>query len=85
MSSSTSIASSFIEGAPPGELSNVVEDIKALTSNEDPSLLTKLKPAFQKYHEEQMTVVKLPGASHHVRSNLHEVVRSLTDKWRRYL
>jgi capping protein (actin filament) muscle Z-line, alpha len=63
MSSTVDIASSFIRGAPPGELSNVVEDIKTLTSDDDPSLISKLKPAFQKYNEEQLTTTKLPGSS----------------------
>ncbi|MDI1489793.1 MAG: F-actin-capping protein subunit alpha [Ramalina farinacea] len=54
--------SSFIEGAPPGELKDVIKDIKALTPN-DPSLLTKALPAFQKYNEGQLTSVKLPGGS----------------------
>lgn len=63
MSSTADIASSFIEGAPPGELSDVVNDVKALTSDNDPALIPKLKPAFQKYNEEQLTAVKLPGSS----------------------
>lgn len=63
MSSTASIASSFIEGAPPGELSDVVNDVKTLTSDNDPALISKLKPAFKKYHEEQLTAIKLPGSS----------------------
>ena len=61
--STTEICSTFIEGAPPGELSEVVNDIKALTSDDDPSLIEKLKPAFQQYNEEQLLAVKLPGAA----------------------
>lgn len=64
--SSTEIASSFIEGAPPGELNDIVSGIKALTSDDDPTLISKLKPAFQKYNEEQLTCVKLPGAVQYV-------------------
>jgi capping protein (actin filament) muscle Z-line, alpha len=63
MSSTTDICSSFILGAPPGELTEVVNDIKALTGDEQPDLIHKLRPAFQKYNEEQLTTVKLPGAS----------------------
>jgi capping protein alpha len=66
MGSPVDITSSFIEGAPPSELQDVVKDIKALTSDDDPALIAKLKPAFQKYNEEQMTAVKLPGGSDHV-------------------
>ena len=63
MSSTVAIASSFINGAPPGELSDVVNDVKTLTSDNDPTLISKLKPAFKKYHEEQLTAIKLPGSS----------------------
>lgn len=66
MGSTVDITSAFIQGAPPSELSEVVKDIKALTSDDDPSLTAKLKPAFQQYNEEQLTTVKLPGASDHV-------------------
>jgi hypothetical protein len=62
MSKATEIASAFICGAPPGELSDVFGDIKALTAD-DPSLLSKLGPAFQKYNEEQLATTKLPGSS----------------------
>ena len=47
MSSTTEIASAFIQGAPPGELQEV----------------SKLKPAFQKYNEEQLTSTKLTSDS----------------------
>ncbi|KAK4939535.1 F-actin-capping protein subunit alpha [Elasticomyces elasticus] len=66
MGSAVDITSSFIEGAPPSELADVVKDIKALTSDDDPTLTAKLKPAFQHYNEKQLTTVKLPGASEHV-------------------
>ena len=62
MSKATEIASAFIGGAPPGELADVVSDIKALTI-ENPSLQDKLGPAFQKYNEEQLVTAKLPGSS----------------------
>ncbi|KAK5724282.1 F-actin-capping protein subunit alpha [Elasticomyces elasticus] len=51
--------SSFVQAAPPGELSNVIEDIKALA----PSEVQSLEPAFKKYNEEQYTTVKLSGSS----------------------
>ena len=70
MGSTVEITSSFIESAPPGELQDVVKDIKTLTSDDDPALITKLKHAFEKYNEEQMIAVKLTGASDHVRSLL---------------
>ncbi|KAI5291924.1 F-actin-capping protein subunit alpha, partial [Ascosphaera acerosa] len=61
MATSVEIASEFIAGAPPGELADVVNDIKGLTS--DPSLIPSLEPAFAKYNEEQLTTVQLPGSS----------------------
>ncbi|KAI5307766.1 F-actin-capping protein subunit alpha [Ascosphaera atra] len=61
MASNVEIASTFIEDAPPGELNDVVADIKALS--DDPSLIPALQPAFEKYNEEQLTTTKLPGSS----------------------
>ncbi|KAF7545978.1 hypothetical protein G7Z17_g8756 [Cylindrodendrum hubeiense] len=54
--------SAFVEGAPPGELADVVADIKALTIS-SPNILDDLVPAFEKYNEEQLVTVKLPGSS----------------------
>ncbi|RHZ61294.1 F-actin-capping protein subunit alpha [Aspergillus turcosus] len=65
MGSTVELASSFIEGAPPGELSDVVADIKALTSDE-PDIISSLAPAFERYNEKQLATVKLPGASQEV-------------------
>ncbi|KAL1586428.1 hypothetical protein WHR41_05214 [Cladosporium halotolerans] len=62
MASKQASVASFVESAPPGELSNVVADIKALAGN-DASLLQSLEPAFRKYNEEQYATVKLPGSS----------------------
>ena len=66
--SSEEILSSFIEGAPPGELADVVKDVKALTSETPP------KAAFQKYNEEQLATTKLPGASQPVRTAISHSV-----------
>ncbi|KAF4974343.1 hypothetical protein FZEAL_8741 [Fusarium zealandicum] len=68
------IVSSFVEGAPPGEvlkhditLSNgrrideKLADIKALAIS-SPDIISDLAPAFQKYNEEQLVTVKLPGS-----------------------
>jgi hypothetical protein len=41
-------------------------DIKALTVS-SPNLISQLGPAFEKYNEEQLTTVKLPGSSQNVR------------------
>ncbi|KAG9248044.1 F-actin-capping protein-like protein subunit alpha-2 [Calycina marina] len=62
--------SSFVEGAPPGELADVIADIKALTVS-SPNLISQLGPAFEKYNEEQFATVKLPGSSDHVVISSH--------------
>ncbi|KAF7846190.1 hypothetical protein BT93_L4917 [Corymbia citriodora subsp. variegata] len=64
MASKSNAVASFVEAAPPGELSNVITDIKALTS--DSQVLKSLDPAYKKYNEEQFTTVKLPGSSESV-------------------
>lgn len=61
---------SFVEGAPPGELADVINDIKSLTINE-PELVDQLGPAFEKYNEEQFVTVKLPGSSQQVIISSH--------------
>jgi capping protein alpha len=73
MSKATEIASAFIGGAPPGELADVVSDIKALTI-ENPSLQDKLGPAFQKYNEEQLVTAKLPGSSEAVGLSIYALL-----------
>jgi capping protein alpha len=73
MSKATEIASAFIGGAPPGELADVVSDIKALTI-ENPSLHDKLGPAFQKYNEEQLATAKLPGSNETVGLSIYALL-----------
>lgn len=48
-------------------------DIKALTAS-SPDIVSQLTPAFEKYNEEQLVTVKLPGSSQPVR-NMHTAVR----------
>ncbi|KXJ88500.1 F-actin capping protein alpha subunit [Microdochium bolleyi] len=66
MASVLETVEAFVQGAPPGELADVVADIKALTINEQPDLISELEPAFQQYNEEQFVTVKLPGGSQQV-------------------
>ncbi|KAI9889827.1 MAG: F-actin-capping protein subunit alpha [Vezdaea aestivalis] len=54
--------SKFIQGAPPGEFSEVIADIKAL----DPHIIREVEPAIEHYNHDQFTTTKLPGASHYV-------------------
>ncbi|KAL2017173.1 hypothetical protein VTK56DRAFT_2542 [Thermocarpiscus australiensis] len=70
MTSHKAIVSSFVEGAPPGELADVLADIKALTIL-SPNLVNELGPAFQKYNEEQFATVRLPGSSQQVIISSH--------------
>ncbi|KAJ5172050.1 subunits of heterodimeric actin filament capping protein Capz [Penicillium capsulatum] len=78
MSSTTELASAFIEGAPPGELPDVVADqathadtesgvidVQALTSD-GTDIISSLAPAFERYNEKQLATVKLPGSSQEV-------------------
>ncbi|KAK4105193.1 subunits of heterodimeric actin filament capping protein Capz [Parathielavia hyrcaniae] len=73
MSSHKAILSSFVDGAPPGELADVFADIKSLTSS-SPNLVNELGPAFQKYNEEQFATVKLPGSSQQVIISSHSAL-----------
>lgn len=70
MSESLDWVSSFVEGAPPGELGEVINDIKNLTIS-TPNLVKSLGPAFKKYNEEQFITVKLPGSSQQVIVSSH--------------
>jgi len=54
-------------------------DIKALTP-EEPKLLQSAAPAFEKYNEEQLTAVKLPGGSQSVSQEALGIRRSAVDQ-----
>ncbi|RPA96720.1 F-actin-capping protein subunit alpha [Choiromyces venosus 120613-1] len=58
-------ASSFILDAPPGELQDVITDVKTLV-NDDPAVIEGVTPAIEKYNKEQLITTKLPGASEQV-------------------
>jgi hypothetical protein len=47
----------------------IQSDIKKLTVDE-PKVLESARPAFEKYNEEQLTVVKLPGIGNDVSRQL---------------
>ncbi|KAI5923528.1 2-oxoisovalerate dehydrogenase beta subunit [Camillea tinctor] len=70
MASVLATVESFVQGAPPGELADVVNDIKALTAHE-PELISQLGPAFERYNEEQFITTKLPGSSQQVIISSH--------------
>ncbi|CZS92796.1 probable actin-capping protein alpha-2 chain [Rhynchosporium agropyri] len=75
MSSALATVSAFVDGAPPGELADIIADIKALTID-TPTLVSQLGPAFEKYNEEQFATVKLPGSSQHVIISSHNSLGS---------
>ncbi|KAJ9640494.1 F-actin-capping protein subunit alpha [Coniosporium tulheliwenetii] len=60
MPSNSEALASFVESAPPGELSNVTNAINTIAGD---SSLQSLGPALEKYNEEQFTTVTLPGSS----------------------
>ncbi|CAK7564611.1 MAG: F-actin-capping protein subunit alpha [Sporothrix epigloea] len=60
--SDADIVSSFVEGAPPGELASVIADIESLTISK-PRLFDGLAPSFAKYNEDQFVTVQLPGSA----------------------
>ncbi|KAF1976856.1 F-actin-capping protein-like protein subunit alpha-1 [Bimuria novae-zelandiae CBS 107.79] len=59
--SRTSALSAFVESAPPGELGDVTKAIKNILG--DDAVTHELAPAFEKYNEEQFSLVKLPGSN----------------------
>lgn len=54
--------SCFVLDAPPGELNEVLGDIKSLVAD-SPEVVKGLGPALERHNKEQLTAVKLPGAS----------------------
>ncbi|KAI5852860.1 F-actin-capping protein subunit alpha [Morchella snyderi] len=54
--------SNFILDAPPGELQDVITDIKVL-AGDDKDVLNAIPPAVERYNKEQLLCTKLPGGS----------------------
>jgi len=59
------IASSFLLQSPPGEINDVLNDIRAIVSD-DSSLQTGILPALEEYNVAQFITVDVPGAEHQV-------------------
>ncbi|KAK2075119.1 hypothetical protein P8C59_009271 [Phyllachora maydis] len=70
MPSHDEILASFIEEAPPGELPDVITDIKALAVSAT-DIIKDLGPALEKYNEDQYIATKLPGGSRSVIVSSH--------------
>ncbi|KAF2117096.1 F-actin-capping protein-like protein subunit alpha-1 [Lophiotrema nucula] len=64
--------SSFIDSTPPGELADVTKAIKSILG--DDSVQNELSPAFEKYNEDQLATVKLPGGSGEVVVSAHNAL-----------
>ncbi|KZV96424.1 F-actin capping protein, alpha subunit, partial [Exidia glandulosa HHB12029] len=60
-------ASSFLLQSPPGEINDVLNDIRTIISDDD-SLQTGILPALHKYNVAQFITVDVPGQQHQVRS-----------------
>lgn len=56
-------------------LTRIAADIKALTVS-SPDIVSELSPAFEKYNEEQLVTVKLPGSSQPVRNERKYTAKS---------
>ncbi|KII86895.1 hypothetical protein PLICRDRAFT_43576 [Plicaturopsis crispa FD-325 SS-3] len=56
-------ASSFILQSPPGEINDVLNDVRTIISDDD-SLQDGVLPALKEYNVAQFTTVEVPGAGH---------------------
>ncbi|KAI9463806.1 F-actin capping protein alpha subunit [Russula earlei] len=56
-------ASKFLLQSPPGEINDVLNDVRVLIGD-DESLETGVLPALRQYNLEQLTVAEVPGAGH---------------------
>jgi len=57
-------ASSFLQQSPPGEINDVLNDVRNIISDDD-SLQDGVLPALQEYNLAQFMTVEVPGTSHH--------------------
>ncbi|KAF2149221.1 F-actin-capping protein-like protein subunit alpha-2 [Myriangium duriaei CBS 260.36] len=73
MPSKEETIASFIQSAPPGQLQNVLDDIKSLTSS-NPSLTQNLTSAFRQYNEAQLATTKLPSSNELVIISTHNAL-----------
>jgi len=60
-----SAASRFLLQSPPGEINDVLNDVRAIVSD-DASLQTGILPALEEYNVAQFITVDVPGQSHQV-------------------
>ena len=61
------IASGFLLQSPPGEINDVISDLRTIV-NDDDALQDGIQPSLEKYNQEQFVCVTVPGHEHQVRS-----------------
>ncbi|KAG9103565.1 F-actin-capping protein subunit alpha [Ceratobasidium sp. 370] len=60
-----SSAASFIMQSPPGEINDIISDLRTIV-NDDEALQTGIQPALEEYNKEQFVCVAVPGQEHQV-------------------
>jgi hypothetical protein len=65
-----SAAASFIVQSPPGEINDVISDLRTIV-NDDEALQDGIQPALEKYNQEQFVCVTVPGQDYQVREPIH--------------
>lgn len=58
-------AASFIIQSPPGEINDIISDLRTIVDDDD-ALQTGIQPALEEYNKEQFVCVAVPGQSHQV-------------------
>ncbi|KAG8741581.1 F-actin-capping protein subunit alpha [Ceratobasidium sp. 414] len=65
VSQRVSSAASFIVQSPPGEINDIISDLRTIV-NDDEALQTGIQPALEEYNKEQFVCVAVPGQEHQV-------------------
>ncbi|CAE6502477.1 unnamed protein product [Rhizoctonia solani] len=60
-----SAAASFIIQSPPGEINDVISDLRTIV-NDDDALQDGIQPSLEKYNQDQFVCVTVPGHEHQV-------------------
>lgn len=60
-----SAAASFIVQSPPGEINDVISDLRTIVGD-DEALQDGIQPALEEYNKEQFVCVTVPGQEHQV-------------------
>jgi capping protein alpha len=60
-----SSAAAFILQSPPGEINDVISDLRTIV-NDDDALQEGIQPSLEKYNQEQFVCVNVPDQEHQV-------------------